>query len=173
VANIDKKFEKIENDIDSLQASQAKCRYEEQKTDHDDLITQTGRIDALNKDINEYRLDNKEEHKQINILINTQSNKLETISGNINQSMLYIKDMQTNARVKMGFKAIIITGVISAVIAGIILYFATSMFDSAKATISNKQHTIIQFSKQLNESNRLLRRIEMKNSKKKDLNVSP
>lgn len=143
------RIDKIEDDIDKLQITQAKCRGPEQIKDHDILNTLSAKHDSLQTEVTEAKKTNTKEHDKI-------TDKLETVSGNINQAMMYIKDMQKNAHIKVGFRTAVIAGVLSTVIAAGIIYIASNFYENAKAKLTKKQdqELLLNISKQVMENSK-------------------
>jgi len=162
------RFIKLEKNIDDLQDIKAQCRRKEQEKDHDIILIQKERIDTLYKSLDEHKNDNKEDKKEFKELNSDLTKKLETVSGNINQGMMYIKDMQRNAHIKIGFRTAIVTGIISTVIASIIIYFATTVFETYKTDKikQQEQQILTVIAERLGENAKEMKRLQSSISEK-------
>jgi len=114
IGEVKKNIEKIESSVQSLLDTQARCRRDQQVQDHDELTKHGMRLETMEADQKEM----KENQTKI-------SENLEIVSGNLNQSMLIIKDLQTANRMKASAKTTIITSVIATIISAVLIYTGT------------------------------------------------
>jgi hypothetical protein len=145
IKDIRKDVNKLEEHVESLQRTQSQCRGKEQQKDHDVITTHTLKIENIennNQSIKE---------KQNDIV-----EKLETVTGNLNQAMLIIKDMQTANKMKTSAKTTIITSVIAALISALLIYLCTIVLKDFK----RDQSLYLQNLKQQNSS--LLKELKKK-----------
>jgi len=117
--NCNKTIEILIKDIEALKQNMAQCRRGEQKLDHDILNQQQSKIKEIENSNKEFRQETK---SNITILFD----KFEQLAGNVNQSMVIIKDFQENSKVKIGIYSAIISGVISTILAALILWMVAS-----------------------------------------------
>ena len=141
IGDVKKNIEKIEDSVKSLLDTQARCRYDQQVQDHDELTKLGTKFETMEADQKEM----KDNQAKI-------SENLEIVSGNLNQSMLIIKDLQTANRLKASAKTTIITSVIATMISAVLIYIGTIFLSEMKADQSVYLNSV----KNLNLQNKLL-----------------
>lgn len=170
MAAVDKKIDKIDDEIDEIQNHLAQCRMADQKKDHDILIKEHGRITTNEFSLHEFKKENKEQHNEMNENQKVISVKLEQVSGNLNQSMLMLTDLKKTARIKVGLHTAVVAGVLSTIIAALIIYTSSFLFNNVKDNLSSEDSTriLLDISSQLNHNTNQLKkmdeRIEVKNA---------
>ena len=158
----DKQIDKITTEIEQINKHLAQCRMNEQKLDHDKLITTESTISTINQTLIDFKKENKEQH---DLMINDRlilADKLEQVSGNLNQSMIYIKDLQNGAKIRVGLATTIISGVIATTVAAGIIYIGTVVFGEFKKEHQDQKSTkiLIDISKQIKQNSEQLQRFE-------------
>ena len=150
----DKKIEKIEDNIDDINQHLAQCRMNDQKLDHDILIKEHARITTLDKELAEYKNEHAEKHAELREERKATMETIETISGNLNQSMMFIKDLQKGARIRLGLWTTILAGVITTILATLIIYlFSNLPHNNNNESITNNE-ILLKISNRLDQNSK-------------------
>jgi len=162
-----KKIDKIEDEIDTINQHLAQCRMIDQKNDHDKLIQLDSTIKVTNDDIKNFKQENIRQHKELKDDRIALADKLEQVSGNLNQGMMYIKNLQNGAKVRVGITTAIISGVIATIIATLIIYIGTLAFDNLKQNQidATSKQLLLEISNKLNQNSNQIRKFESTISK--------
>lgn len=123
----DKKIEKLEDNVDDINKHLAQCRMAEQKQDHDILIKEHARITTLGNEFKDYKSEHADKHAEMKEEKERLVETIETISGNLNQSMIFIKDLQKGAKIRLGLWTTILAGVVTTVLAALIIYLFSNL----------------------------------------------
>jgi hypothetical protein len=163
------KIKKIVDDIDKINQHLAQCRMCDQKEDHDTLITAETTISTLSHNLTELKEENKEQHKEMVADRIILAEKVEQISGNLNQGMMYIKNLQNGAKIRVGMTTTIVSGIVATVLAALIIYLGTIAFGQVKPHDNHPtDKLLIEISEQLSHTTTQLRKFESKINKIED-----
>ena len=158
----DNKIQKIETEIDKINHHLAQCRMDDQKADHDKLIHTENSIKVNSKAIIDLKNENKEQHHEMITARAALADKLEQVSGNLNQSMIYIKDLQNGAKIRVGLTTTIISGIIATTVAAGIIYVGTLILGRNEPTqhVKDSQTLLLEISKQIKQNSEELHKFE-------------
>ena len=159
---MDKKLDKMDDEISKLQNHLAQCRMEDQKKDHDILIKERNRITNNTDNIKELKHENKEEHKTMNDNQKVLFEKVEQITGNLNQSMVMLTDLKRSAKIKIGLQTAVVAGVLSTIIAAIIIYASSFVYENIQNKLSDSDNTqiLLNISSQIDNNSRQLQQLK-------------
>lgn len=167
------KFDAIDLEIAKFNTLHAQCRGAIQTEDHDKLIALSGMVNAnianiaeckkLNtKAHDEIKQECKEAREELKGVDKEILDKLETATGNLNQAMSFITDMQRHGRLKVGIWTTIISGALATVLAAFIIWVGTLVYSSVKKddTAVKTEEVLMEISKQLQENSKYIKKVE-------------
>jgi len=151
--DIKDRIQRMEVDIDKMKHQLSQCRRVDQIKDHDKLLEAQLKLKNIEQALAEF----KQEHKELHLSMKKDSTifdeKIEDIGGNLNQIAIHVKDLQKLENTKSHFKQVVITGIITTVVAGLILYIIQKDIPTDKAYMKNQTKIIklLEFIKKNNE----------------------